>query len=86
MPYTGDLRRIGVQRLLGILAGGRKTGLLKVRGRDALDIYVRHGRLAQVQAAKGQPLAETLLELATSQPDDREAVRRLTEGEESAQY
>ncbi|MHB1005924.1 MAG: DUF4388 domain-containing protein [Chloroflexota bacterium] len=82
MPYTGDLRRIGVQRLLGILAGGRKSGLLKIRGREALDIYVRHGRVAQARPVKGQALAETLLELSTTKTDERDAVRRLAAGEE----
>ena len=82
MPYTGDLRRIGVQRLLGILASGRKCGLLRVRGREALDIYVRRGRLVQVQAIKGQPLAEMLLDQAAPLPDEREDVRRLTGGDE----
>lgn len=84
MPFAGDLRRIGLVRLLEVLAAGRKSGLLRLRnGRDGYDVYLRAGRCELVLPTKGGEPAEELVQAAAGDEDERATVRQLAAGDET---
>lgn len=80
MALVSDLKQTTLPRLLVILAGGRKTGVLKARsGKSTFTANLRGGRLQRAWLNEWQePTVAMVAEYAP--PEQREAARLLARG------
>lgn len=82
MALSGDLKQVRLQRVLQLLACGRKSGLLRVKsGRSALTVNVAHGRLQKAWLA-GWPQSAAELVAQTAPAEHQDSVTALARGSE----
>jgi hypothetical protein len=80
MALVGDLRQVSLPRLLTILSGGRKTGVLKVRsGKSTLTVRLRAGRLQWAWLSEWQEPTVTVIS-DYAPPEHRKAATLLAHG------